>query len=64
MATVRAYTGFCDTVLRRIIEGATSCNVRAGVSLFVFVEVEYRYGYVSHVDCRIIIDVCVGFPVG
>jgi len=33
-------------------------------SLFVFVEVEYGYLYVSHVDGSIVVDVCVRFPVG
>jgi len=33
------------------------------VGLFVFVEVEYAYGYVLHVYGAIIVDVGVGIPV-
>ena len=31
--------------------------------LFVFVEVEYGYLYVAHVDGAVIVDVCIRFPV-
>ena len=32
-------------------------------NLFVFVEVEYGYGYVTHVDDSVVVHVSVGVPV-
>ncbi len=47
--------GLCEVAIIR--------DAHYSLDLFVFVEIEYGYLDVSHVDGVVVIDVCVGFPV-
>ena len=36
----------------------TVCIIQLNRSLFALIEVQYRYLYVSHVYCSVVVDVC------
>ena len=48
--------GLCEVAIIR--------DAHSSLDLFVFVEIEYGYLNVTHVYRAVVVDVCVGFPVG